>query len=101
MKRFIIVAVACLALAACGKSLSGTYTAKGGSGLGAGLVMQKMNFINSDTVELTMMDQTVRATYKIDGDSVLITVQGQQQVFKIASDGCIDGGAMFGKLCKG
>ena len=100
MKRIIIVAFACIALAACGKSLSGTYVAKEGSGLGSGLVMQKMNFINSDTVELTMMEQTIRAPYKIDGESLLITFQGTQQVFKIGSDGCLDGGALFGKLCK-
>lgn len=100
MKRLGMIALVCIALVACSKSLSGTYTAKSGSGLGSGLVMEKMNFISSDTVELTMMTQTVRANYKIDGDSVLITVQGQQQVFKIASDGCLDGGTLFGKLCK-
>jgi hypothetical protein len=100
MKRFSVVVLAFFALAACGKSLSGTYTPKAGSGLGAGLVMEKMNFISGDTVELTMMGQTGRASYKIDGDSLLVTVQGQQQVFKILSDGCIDAGAVFGKLCK-
>jgi hypothetical protein len=100
MKRIIVIALACVALVACGKSLSGTYVAKGGSGLGSGLVMQKMNFVSSDTVELTMMEQTIRTNYKIDGDSVLIGIQGQQQVFKIGSDGCLDGGTLFGKLCK-
>jgi hypothetical protein len=100
MKRVISVALACMVLVACGKSLSGTYVAKGGSGMGSGLVMQQMNFISSDTVELKMMEQTFRAAYKIDGDSLLITVNGQQQVFKIGSDGCLDGGALFGKLCK-
>jgi hypothetical protein len=100
MKRLIVAALACIALVACGKSLSGTYVAKEASGLGSGLVMQKMNFINSDTVELTMMEQTIRAPYKIDGETVLITVQGVQQVFRIGSDGCLDGGTLFGKLCK-
>jgi hypothetical protein len=100
MRRIIIVALACCALVACGKSLSGTYVAKGGSGMGSGLVMQQMNFISSDAVELKMMEQTIRASYKIDGDSVLIIVNGQQQVFKIQSDGCLDGGELMGKLCK-
>jgi hypothetical protein len=100
MKRLIVVALACVALVACGKSLSGTYVAKQGSGLGAGLVMEKMNFIDGSNVELTMMAQTVRAPYKIDGESLLITVQGQTQVFKIDKDGCLDGGDVFGKLCK-
>lgn len=62
-------------MVACGKSLSGTYTAKGGSGLGAGLVMQKLNFISSDTIELTMTEQTIRTTYNIDRESVLIGIQ--------------------------
>jgi hypothetical protein len=31
---------------------------------------------------------------------VLIGIQGQQQVFKIGSDGYLDGGTLFGKLCK-
>jgi hypothetical protein len=101
MKHFMVVAFVCVALVACGNSLSGAYVAKDASGLGSGLVMQQMNFISSDTVELKMLEQTVRANYKIDGDSVLITVQGVQQVFKIGSDGCLDGGTVFGKLCKG
>ena len=100
MKRFAIVALACLALAACGKSLSGTYVAKGGSGLGSGLVMEKVEFISSSEVNLTMMEQTFRVPYKIDGDQVLFTANGQSMVFKIDSDGCLDGGTLFGKLCK-
>ncbi len=100
MKRFIVVALACAALIACGKSLSGTYVARAGSGLGSGIVMQKMTFVSSDTVELTMLEQTFRTSYKIDGGSLVIDLRGQQQVFKIGSDGCLDGGGLLGTLCK-
>jgi hypothetical protein len=99
MKRIIVVALACLALAACGKSLSGTYLPKGG-GLGNGLVMEKLVFGSGDTVDITMMQQTVRATYKIDGKQVLLIVNGQQQVFTLDDAGCLDGGGVFGKFCK-
>jgi hypothetical protein len=100
MKRIILAAIACLALAACsGKSLSGTYLPQGG-GVGNGLVMSKMEFISGDSVNLTMMEQTVRANYKIDGKSVLLIVNGQQQVFTIDDAGCLDGGNLFGKFCK-
>ena len=100
MKRIILVAVACLAVAACsGNSLSGTYVPAGG-GMGNGLVMSKMEFISSDSVNLTMMEQTIRANYKIDGKSVLLIVNGQQEVFTIDNAGCLDGGNVFGKFCK-
>jgi hypothetical protein len=49
---------------------------------------------------VSMMAQTVRGSYKIDGKQVLITVGGQQQVFMIDDDGCLDGGGVFGKFCK-
>jgi hypothetical protein len=101
MKQIIFIALTCLALAGCGqKGLSGTYVPKGG-GLGNGLVMEKLEFLSSDTVTLTMMEQKVRATYKIDGKQLLLIVNGQQQVFDIDGDGCLDGGKVFGKFCKG
>jgi hypothetical protein len=96
MKPMKFVALACLALASCGdKGLSGTYLPKGG-----GLVMQKLEFSSGDTVTATMMEQTLRGTYKVDGKQVLITINGQQQVFNIDGDGCLDGGGALGKLCK-
>ena len=99
MKRIIVVALACLALVGCGKSLSGTYLPKGG-GLGNGLVMEKLEFSSGDVVTVSMMAQTIRGSYKIDGKQVLITLSGQQQVFTIDNDGCLDGGGVFGKFCK-
>ena len=92
----IIVALACLALVACGdsNSLSGTYSGQGGA--------VKLVFQSGGTVSVTMMGQTQQGTYKVDGKQVAITVEGFQQTFAIGSDGCIDaGGGQFGKLCKG
>jgi hypothetical protein len=101
MKPMVFVALACVALAGCGdKSLSGTYLPKGG-GMGNGLVMEKMEFNSGDTVTLSMMQQNFRVTYKIDGKQLLLTLNGQQMVFNIDGDGCLDGGGLLGKFCKG
>lgn len=93
------VVLACIAVSACGSSLSGTYAPKGG-GMGNGLVMEKMEFGSGDSVTLTMMQQKIRVTYKVDGKQVLFVANGQQMVFDIDKDGCLDGGGLFGKFCK-
>jgi hypothetical protein len=96
----LAAAVACLALAGCGRSsLSGTYLPKGG-GLGNGLVMEKLVFGSGNSVTLSMMGQNVRVTYTIDGKQLLLNANGQQMVFDIGSDGCLDGGTVYGKFCK-
>jgi hypothetical protein len=97
----LAAALSCVTIAACGRaSLSGTYLPKGG-GMGNGLVMQKLEFGSGNSVTLTMMEQRVRVTYTIDGKQLLLNANGQQMVFDIGSDGCLDGGNLFGKFCKG
>jgi hypothetical protein len=91
--------LAFMALGGCGSSLSGTYV-PAGSGMGNGLVMEKMEFGSGDNVTLTMMQQRIRVTYKIDGKQLLLSANGQQMVFDIDSKGCLDGGGLFGKFCK-
>ena len=98
-KSITIAILACLLAAGCGHSLSGTYLPKGG-GIGNGLVMSKLEFINGSEVNISMMEQTVRANYKIDGKQVLLIVNGQQEVFNLDDQGCLDGGNLFGKFCK-
>src|ERR1700694_883046 len=71
-------------------SLSGTYL-PAGSGLGNGLVMEKLEFGKGDAVTLTMMQQKIRTTYKIDGNQLLLNANGQQMVFEIDNKGCLDG----------
>jgi hypothetical protein len=99
LKSITLAILACLLVAGCGHSLSGTYLPKGG-GIGNGLVMSKLEFINGSEVNISMMEQTVRANYKIDGQQVLLIVNGQKEVFNIDDQGCLDGGNLFGKFCK-
>jgi hypothetical protein len=98
-KSIIFAALLCIFIVGCSHSLSGTYLPKGG-GMGNGVVMTKLVFVSGDSVDISMMEQTVRANYKLDGKQVLITVNGQQQAFTLDDDGCLDGGSLFGKFCK-
>ena len=101
MKPFVTAVLVCLSLLACGQtSLSGTYLPQGG-GLGNGLVMEKLEFVSGDAVNLNMMQQKLRGTYKIDGKQLLIALNGQQMIFDIDSKGCLVGGGVVGKFCKG
>jgi hypothetical protein len=36
----------------------------------------------------------------VDGDRVMVTIDGETQTLAINEDGCIDGGMMIGVLCK-
>jgi hypothetical protein len=96
----VAAALTCFALPACGgTSLSGTYVPKG-AGMGNGLVMEKLEFNSGDAVTLTMMEQKIRVTYKVDGKQLLLSANGQQMVFDIESDGCLNGGSLYGRFCK-
>jgi hypothetical protein len=100
MKSIVFGALLCVLVAGCSHGLSGTYLPQGG-GMGNGLVMQKMEFLSGTEVNLSMMEQVVRANYRIDGKQVLLIVNGQQEVFNLDDKGCLDGGNLFGKFCKG
>jgi hypothetical protein len=99
MKAIAIGMIFGLALSGCGHSLSGTYVPQGG-GMGNGVVMEKMVFASGDAVTLSMMQQNIRASYKIEGKQLLLTLNGQSLVFDIDSKGCLDGGGLYGKFCK-
>jgi hypothetical protein len=51
-------------------------------------------------VAVTMMGQKVSVTYKADSKQVTLNASGQQLVFTIDKDGCLNGGDAYGKLCK-
>ena len=68
--------------------------------MGNGLVMEKLEFNSGDAVTLTMMEQKIRVTYKVDGKQLLLNANGQQMVFDIESDGCLNGGSLYGRFCK-
>ncbi len=99
IKQITIAILACMLAVGCSHGLRGTYLPKGG-GMGNGVVMSKLEFINGTEVNISMMEQTVRANYKVDGKQVLLSVSGQQQVFNLDDEGCLDGGNLFGKFCK-
>ena len=99
IKPIAIAILACLVATGCSHGLSGVYMPKGG-GMGNGLVMSKLEFINGQEVNISMMEQQFRANYKVDGKQVLLIVNCQQEVFNIDDAGCLDGGNLFGKFCK-
>lgn len=82
------------ALVGCGDDFSGVYTSDAG-------FFDKLDFTSSDTVEITFMGQTKEATYVVEDEKVKITIDGETQVFTVDDDGCIDGGGIIGKYCKG
>jgi hypothetical protein len=92
-------AAAVLAMTGCSHGLSGTYV-PAGSGMGNGLVMEKLEFESSHDVTLTMMQQRIRVTYQVDGKQLLLSANGQQMVFEIVPGNCLDGGGLYGKFCK-
>jgi hypothetical protein len=92
----IRLAVGCAVLAAtltaCGSGLSGRYgTEKDGA---------DFNFKSGNRVEITVLGSTRVGTYKLEDGKVYITAANDTQAFKFNAQGCIDGGFMFGTLCK-
>lgn len=79
-------------LGACGSGLSGTYGEKGGV---------NFEFHSNGKVDLDILGPVQEASYVVEGDKVKIT-NGQQgtMVLRIDANGCLDGGALMGKLCK-
>jgi hypothetical protein len=95
MKRTIIAVLAYPALVGGPLKLDGTSVAKGD-----GIFRQTLEFVLGDAVSITMLEQTVHGTCEVDGERALLIVDGQRQVFKIDGAGGLDGGAIFGTLCK-
>lgn len=96
MKTRGLILLATLTLSACGGGgLSGEY----GSELN-GQWETAMLFRNG-TVEVdTLVGPTVAGTYEVRNDRVHITHSGATEVYPIDRDGCIDGGWVYGRLCK-
>jgi hypothetical protein len=86
------VTFAGLALTACG--VQGTYTDPTG-----GVVIELKS---DDKASFAMMGQTAACTYKVDGDKIPITCEGQTLVFTKQGDGSLapPAGSMFGALKK-
>ncbi len=76
------------------KGLSGTYVARGDA------FLEKIAFNSNGNVEISVMGVTQPGTFKKDGDKVTISIAGENHVFTIDKDGCLDGGSIIGKYCK-
>ena len=88
----LLASLACLLLAGCGRSLSGTYGEKGGV---------NFEFHSNGKVELDVLGPVQEATYVVEEGKVKISSASQGTlVLKLDDRGCLDGGAMMGKLCK-
>jgi hypothetical protein len=73
----------CCALAACGKSVTGTYTDPA-----SGFTLELKS---GGEATITFMGNSGPCTYKVDGNQVAVTCQGQAGggVFTIQSDGSL------------
>jgi hypothetical protein len=88
----VLIVAPLVLLSACGNSLSGTYGEKRGV---------NFEFHSNGKVELDVIGPIQEATYVVEDGKVKITNGNQgTMVLKIDDKGCLDGGIMFGKLCK-
>ena len=92
LATLIAPAASLLLLAGCGNSLSGTYGTKGGV---------TFEFHRNGKVDLDVIGPVQEASYVVEDGKVKITSGSQgTMVLQIDSQGCLDGGAMMGRLCK-
>jgi hypothetical protein len=80
------------ALCACGPTLHGQY---GNEQDGA-----DFDFKSGSRVEITVLGSTRVGSYKLEDGKVYITAANDTQAFRFDKNGCIDGGFVFGTLCK-
>lgn len=100
IKRFARNTVAVLLVsvfAACGNGFAGEY---GHSVNGTWETI--MTFKGNGEVELDMMGNIMVGKYEVKDGKVYITggKGGQTQAFRIDEQGCIDGGMLFGTMCR-
>ena len=86
-----LIPAAALMLSACGDSISGTYGETKGV---------NMTFNSKGKVELDVLGPIQEGTYVVEDGKVKVTAAGQTMVLRIDDKGCLDSGAMMGKLCK-
>ncbi len=94
--RLATMIMAAAFLTACGSSVAGTYSSKGG-GI---IAFEKLALKSGKKVEITAMGTTRAGVYEVEGKNVKITVSGDTVVFIIDDKGCLDGGRQLGKYCK-
>jgi hypothetical protein len=90
---FGLVPVLALLLAGCSRNVKGTYNCKGGIFLQSVTLESSDKALVSGNVFGTIQQKT--GTYKVDGDNVVITVDGQSTPFNL-KDKTLDGGELGG-----
>jgi hypothetical protein len=99
MKSCLLVALLAVALAGCGQKLSGTYVPKGKAGP-IGHPFDKFEFVSGSNVDIFTGGPIIRATYKVEGNRLVVTGNGGSTVLMIDDKGCLDAGKLMGKYCK-
>lgn len=74
MKKLSLAIVAAAVLAGCGSGISGDYG-------GENCFFEKLSFQGDGVVYVTFLGAESPGEYKVDGDKVVITVNGQGTVF--------------------
>jgi hypothetical protein len=75
--------------------LEGDYQGSGNS------FFEKLSFRSGGKVRVTFAGMTKVGTFELDGSEVLITIGNETNVFTIDAQGCVVGGGLLGKYCKG
>jgi hypothetical protein len=91
----VFLALASLSAPGHAAGLEGDYTGVGNS------FFEKISFRSGGKARITAMGMTKVGTYEIDGKEVLITIGTETNVFEIDAQGCVVGGDLLGKYCKG
>ncbi|SRR6266496_3410946 len=95
LSMLCLAMVTVLLLAACSKRVKGTYTCKGGLFLVGMTLDSDDKALISGNVFGSIQQKT--GTYRVDGDTVTVTVDGQSTPFTIKGS-TLDGGELGG-LC--
>jgi len=64
-------------------------------------VINKFTFLSGGKVEISNMMKTSIGKYKLEGNKVTITANGDTIIFTVSNDyNCLDSGGMLGVYCK-
>jgi hypothetical protein len=58
---------------------------------------ESLEFTTGDSGYVSQFGMQKEFTYEIDGDRVIVKVEGDNAVFTIGDDGSLDGGGLIGK----
>ena len=94
LKPLITISLSLLLFGCTDDGLHGTYVGQKGS------FLEKMTFVSSNKVELTFFGSTTEATYTKEDNKVKIDNAGENQIFTISDNGCLEGGGFIGTYCK-